>query len=725
MSWDLSVKRASIATALVAVAMSGSHANAGGKREQSLAATPVTAAAVGAFSSAASLDINELQTLGVTNLGDLSTGAVPGLMVQPGALNSSTANVTIRGLGNSSADQPGRDNGVGVIVDGISLPRSQGLNLELLDLESIEVLRGPQGALFGRNTAGGAIVVTSKKPSGELDYNQQFTYGKEYNEFRSISHVDFPEVFGVRAKISYNVNQHDGWVKNDNANDAPMRNDFWLRDNEGGRLALSWAGSDTFSADYAYEKQTLDSTQGYFQSGAERVDRSSASLYLPESTVETEAHTLTTLWQVTDNFAVKTISGFRDLEEQTFYNFDEAATLSIGDNQDQEQLSGEMQLIGNLFDGSLEFILGGSYLEEEIVYGQTRLGSNDPMGAPVLIPHTSPSPLTSFVLSDDYRTLAEVDIEALVLYAQFNYHVTEDLDLLFAVRSTEENRSSEVTIANRDIVEPTVRTAENDDDAHIDYQVGLNWAASDKLNLFVSYSTAYRSEGASLLASSSATQLYDAEEVASLEIGFDSSCWDDRLALSGSVFQATIKERQYDSLIAHNLAIDVFNSDKDIDYSGADFDVAATLAPGLVLSGTYQYLDFDDDELSDMGVVTILAPRHTGQVAFDYNLPKFEFGVVSLHLSMNSASHHYVSALANDAGSSRDIVNARIALSEIELEDDSGTLGLALWGRNINDREYLVNAVSVNGSVDGAGAPTTLRAFGEPRTYGVDLFYEF
>jgi iron complex outermembrane receptor protein len=108
----------------------------------------------------------------VTSLLDLGDGAIPSLKVAPFYSRNSALIMNIRGIGVlSDSNQPARDQGVGIYIDGVYMGRAQGLGTAIYDVENIEVLKGPQGTLFGRNTEGGAVNITTKKPSGQFKAN--------------------------------------------------------------------------------------------------------------------------------------------------------------------------------------------------------------------------------------------------------------------------------------------------------------------------------------------------------------------------------------------------------------------------------------------------------------------------------------------------------------------------------------------------------------------------
>ncbi|MBB3472364.1 TonB-dependent receptor plug domain-containing protein [Sphingomonas sp. BK345] len=138
------------------------------------------------------LDSTALRDRHVQSLGDLRDGAIPSLRVAPFYSRTSALIVNIRGVGVlADSNQPARDQGVGVYVDGVYLGRAQGLGTALYDVASLEVLNGPQGTLFGRNTEGGAVNIVTRAPSGELKLRAGAGIG-DAGAYSGEVHLDLP-----------------------------------------------------------------------------------------------------------------------------------------------------------------------------------------------------------------------------------------------------------------------------------------------------------------------------------------------------------------------------------------------------------------------------------------------------------------------------------------------------------------------------------------------------
>src|SRR5262249_54016758 len=146
----------------------------------------------------------------VQSLADLSDGAIPSLRVAPRLTSNSSLTIGIRGVGAAAdTNQPARDQAVGVYIDGVYLGRAQGLGSALFDVERIEVLKGPQGTLFGRNAEGGAISIVTKQPTGAFGMNAAVGFGN-FGAYKVEAHVDLPEVHDVSIKVDGLINTREG-----------------------------------------------------------------------------------------------------------------------------------------------------------------------------------------------------------------------------------------------------------------------------------------------------------------------------------------------------------------------------------------------------------------------------------------------------------------------------------------------------------------------------------
>jgi iron complex outermembrane receptor protein len=221
------------------------------KRETNLQRTPI---AISVANTQALTDRH------AGNLMALADGSIPSLRVATFEARNSALTVGIRGIVPFDQNQTAREPGVGVYLDGVYLGKSQGLNASLLDIERIEVLRGPQGTLFGRNTEGGAVSIITRAPTGVFGVRGTMGVGN-YGQYQGLIHLDLPAVANFAVKIDGLVDHQGATVKN------PLAGQYgWNYHNvAGGRVAARWTPIDGFTADFSYDYTKDENTPNYSQ----------------------------------------------------------------------------------------------------------------------------------------------------------------------------------------------------------------------------------------------------------------------------------------------------------------------------------------------------------------------------------------------------------------------------------------------------------------------------
>ena len=221
------------------------------RREQDLQQIPI---------SVAVFDETALAARNIGDVGDIGI-MVPNLRMAAFPYSPTTIRLFIRGVG-SNETQVTQDPSVGVYKDGIYIGRSAGLSMEIADLERVEILRGPQGTLYGRNTTGGAVNLVTAPPSGEFGIKQEIAAGNlGYWKTRTL--LDLPAWGDWSASVGYLQSSRDGLVENSGAG-----HDFGEDDKKGAILALRWRPGDKFTADYSFDWAELDFTANYYQATA-------------------------------------------------------------------------------------------------------------------------------------------------------------------------------------------------------------------------------------------------------------------------------------------------------------------------------------------------------------------------------------------------------------------------------------------------------------------------
>ena len=380
------------------------------RREQRLQEVPL---AVTALSS------ETLRDRGISSAADLGSGKVPGLNINSMFGSETAIALNIRGYGTSDPSQGTNDQPAAFYIDGINLPRAQGMAMDLITPERVEVLRGPQGQLFGRNAEAGAIQIVSKRPTGKLNGDFSGGYGN-FNTRYAKGRLDLPEIAGFRVQISGSYRAHDGYIKNTrnplleniqlythplSSFQFPVGNydqDLSQLNSHGWRVAVerdfgplnvfytydnSWAKDDQgltqFTTSSAYgtisnpngrnDPALLFTTQGMFSQApldfnAGYPTRAPyAQLYVPFIT-KSFGHSLTLTYNASDALTLKSITGLRTSRRQGGNDLSialSAVNPFAGEYLNSKTISEEVQAIYS--KGSFNLTAGAIYFQEKVI----------------------------------------------------------------------------------------------------------------------------------------------------------------------------------------------------------------------------------------------------------------------------------------------------------------------------------------------------------------------
>ena len=221
------------------------------KRETDLQETPIAMAV---------MSTETLKDRHVQSIYDLADGGVPSLRIATFEARQSALTIGIRGIVPLDANQPAREQGVGIYIDGVYLGRQHGLNAALFDVERVEVLKGPQGTLFGRNTEGGALSIVSAAPTGEFGGRISGGIGN-YGSNTMSAHINLPEFHGFSLKID-GVKQYQGATTKNPLAGAKGWNYY---DRQGVRVAARWKITPDITNDFSYDVAKDENTPFYSQ----------------------------------------------------------------------------------------------------------------------------------------------------------------------------------------------------------------------------------------------------------------------------------------------------------------------------------------------------------------------------------------------------------------------------------------------------------------------------
>jgi iron complex outermembrane receptor protein len=739
------------------------------KREQSLQETPI---AMSAFTE------KTLEEMKVSSIEGIA-GKAPNVIIVPTVGGSVNAGINIRGA-SSTVNNLSRDAAVGVYLDGVPIAKASGAIFDVADLERIEVLRGPQGTLYGKNTIGGAINLITARPTGAFGGEASVTYGNE--NLRVLrTHIDTPSLGEsgegagkVAAKVSYFRKLRDGFVENDD----PSSKDFDNQDQWSTRLALNWELDDKFSADYAYDRFELDQRPtalqivelgsygnlplfGPIARAAYSTDRedsisNDASL---QSDVAILGHALTLNYDVgalgmLGDVSLKYIGGYRTLDTDSQTDFDgTAADFSrFGLYNDFKQTTHELQWVGET--DSINYVVGAFYYKDEWDTDNPRWNGQILRGM-------------DGVVETNQRDAVD---DSTAAFGQLDWFANDWVEMTFGLRWTREtkdvNRLRVTDGLKRGTVPVTspssgvfVRDALGNAvlDANGNYQA-LNakktfsevtpmfvttFHINQDVNVYAKYATGFKSGGYNDVASTNAEfqQGFDAETMKTYEIGLKSLWLKNRVQLNAAVFYNDYEDYQADVYVPEALGIGVQNA-AQASSSGVEIELSALLTENLEFTLNYGYLDFkfdeyltpDNNDLNGNGDRTEIIDVKGDRVV-PYNMRNnvssglrysrdVGFGTALARLDYTFRDKHYFSGDPNSSLKPEQygLWNARVGLDDIALGGER-TLSVDLWCKNLFDKEYIVSGLVFQGTYPAKAMG--VGTFGDPRSFGIDLKLAF
>ena len=681
------------------------------------------------------------------SIASLADGSIPSLRVSPFATRTSALAIGIRGIGAAGdPNQPARDQGVGIYVDGVFLGRAQGLGTALYDVERIEVLKGPQGTLFGRNTEGGAVSIITKKPTGV--FNLDTTFGvSNFDGYNSFLHMDLPKFAGVALKIDALQTRRDGTTDN------PMRGqeNFNSFNKYGGRLSALWEPTDTFSAFYAVDSSHDGSTPYHtqllkagaamspLQKAGVSLDRRDSSILggpLEPSVGETNGHLLTLDWKPLDNFELKSITSYRELEQGQFDQglIDGISFFTVPNGPfgryslaqfDQHQFSQELQALGSTSE--VQYVLGLFYYTESVSdNAQTpfmNLWNADGTGY-TLNPATNPLNLSRVTV--DRASRAWTDSLGVFGQATWTPSAMDNLHLTVGGRYTEDDKSGQLFTLNGARSNLAFDAAWD----RFDPMVNLAYDLSDDIMIYAKYSTGFKAGGAN--SRSLTYRPVGPEEVTATELGIKSQFWEDRVRINVALLSSEIRDKQMDFFYpflvggSQRTVSDTTNASTDGQSKGAELEVNFAPVENLVLGLNYAYTNIDSlvapnpyaPGLAPSRVLPLFAPKDAGSVSIDYTIPVGMAGL-RLHLDGNWSDGYYTSEIEQTLTDDYFVVNGRLVLADVPIGNQGTTADFSLWARNLLEEDYIFYK-SAN-----ATTGVTFGVFNDPRAFGLDMRVRF
>lgn len=556
-------------------------------------------------------------------------GAAPGLYIETS--NGRLApRFYLRGLGNAdftaAASQP-----VSLVFDDVPMEKSALKAFPLFDMADIEVIRGPQGTLFGRNTTAGIVKVDTRRPTEETEGYVNFS-GGNYGTLNAEGAVGGTLVEGVlTGRISVLSQRRDDWVDNDFTGESDALGGFSVG---AARVQLQWTPSDRFTALLMHQRQDQQGTTSLFRANVLSQGSNSLNDNYDRDTVfydggdnnpggmESHGTTLKMDWDI-GQYTLTSISSYQDITDRfgrgdidggfgcvftctgpagpagtPFSPFSSPFVVNVdtGGAIDLEQLTQEIRLASN-FDGPVNYQVGVFYFEDDF-FG---VSSNQSAGATVFAPGST----------------SKIDNTTVAFFGQGSYDINERLTVTAGVRYTDDEKDAEnvrFTPAGTEVLPPISL-----DDDNVSWDLAFSYAVNDGGQLYGRIASGFRAPTIQdRLEDDPTVTTADSETILSYEVGYK-ALWE-RVRLNAAAFYYVIDDIQLTAVGGASNSTSLLNADEGVGY-GVEFEFEYVPLDNLVLSGGFGYnkTEINDSDLAvapcGSGLCTVRDPLTAGGLA--------------------------------------------------------------------------------------------------------------
>jgi iron complex outermembrane receptor protein len=714
------------------------------KREESMQNVPISVTALG----------EQLKRSTVRDLRDVQN-YVPNVVIDKVGANNG-ASISIRGVSFQETDKS-LDPPAGVILDGVYMGVVAGGLLNNFDIQRIEVLRGPQGTLFGKNTTAGALNIIRTAPTREWGAKVKVGAGSwDKREIQAIVNTPLTENGGLKLYAS--MNEHDGYIENNYIGDDVGSVDYAQF---GATVAFNL--TETFDLSFTAERIEDDSEVGAFAnfntaanlvclvsvggfapagipgdasgapfgSGCMDLDSQSgednSSANEPNtSEVTNNQFNLTMNWALGDDWIATSITGYVDREEafRAEYDASQVEFLHIDATQDYSQFSQEIRINGDIND-DINLTAGLYYWNSEYDQFQESFDMWYYLG----IGFGPEGELWPGAVSSQIDSTGENT--AYAAFASMDWGLTDKLSLNLGGRVTQEERKLTITTPNFMLnpmrIEIVPHGPEQDfkeDWTEFSPRIALTYNVNDDMMFFGSFSSGFKSGGFF-----ARTQVvdninsYDPEYVDTYELGVKSEWLDNRVRFNATAFYSDYSDKQEEVItnLGDGNVITIVNNAADVEIAGLEFELTAQITSGLsgflnvgILDAEFSDFtisDNDGNEVDNSGLELRNAPEQTVGAGLDYFLP-LSFGEVSAHYNYQWRDEYHT-MLDNDPRGLVDAGGFHNASIDFTFADH---YKISAYGRNMGDERY-ARVIDIGITAFGNYSP--------PEHYGIELSAEF
>lgn len=632
----------------------------------------------------------------------------PNVVFVPISISPTSVAPYIRGIGNF-AQEPSQDPPIAISVDGVYLAQISGSLIDVFDASQIEVLRGPQGTLQGRNSPGGAINVTTRRPGDVFAARFDASYGN-YNDIQIKGAVDLPFSETISAKAAFMISDRDGYVKN-----ITTGRRLGDQKNFAGRVGLLFRPTDNFdlyvTGDYSKDRSRQPGMR-FAGSFPDRVPQACSVFNLcdPNPRFTSTANydprrQFFEGWGLTANAnldlggaTITSVTGYRKAEDHQWVDVDATAADIFGlEDRDlrTKQFSQEIRIAsdkgGQPEAGQLDWVVGVFYMNSKFKMFQRQR-------------------IFGGALGQSYR---DQTLKSYAIFGQATFNITEQLSVSAGARQSWDDK----VLHSQPIGSPVVGEFKADFD-NLSLELGAEYRFSPTAMAYARFSQGYRSGGINGAASRLIdVNAYGPEKVDAYEFGIKTEWFDRRLLVNLTAFRSNYKDLQRNIIVtdANNNVLSNISNQGKARMQGFEAEIRFRVSDQLNIWGNYGYLHarYLDPAFRQFDV--IYAPAHTGSAGFDFTIPVRDADRFVLTGDVNFKSRFNATTNTLQVGE-QDAYAIVNATATYRFADDRFSIGA--YGRNLTNSYYITTAT------DNGGLSNWV-VEGAPRTYGVRFTANF
>lgn len=695
------------------------------KRAESLSDAPATIAVV---------NEDKLRAVAVTSANELN-GVVPGLVMMAGV--GGGPGVTFRGLGSNSA-LFSVESSVALFVDGVYSAHTRDYVTPIYDLQRVEMVKGTQGTLLGKNTTLGAITMVTRRPGDDLGVSLETSYDFKTNTPRIEAAVDLPINDQLKARISGLFIDDGGYVRNPYSGQQPDTRDV------SGRLSLAWTPTPDFDATFIYQHDDHEQTgqplevlrdavvgltlanralatgQTDFEGRPDRRSESGSDAFgagvpagrTPYDNQVSDRFNLIANWRV-GGHTLTSQSAYVDWQVERLSDLDflKANLLNLGDNEKNQQYSQEFRLTSPS-EGRLTYLAGVYYFYNDWTLNRLLYGFQ-------------PSALFGSALS-----LYNQKTETISAFGQANYALTDKLNASVGLRYTNETKDATLfrpagagNLGGAFPAYPRTKLTNKEED--VDGDIGLQYKIEPGRMVYVSASKGSKGGGFQNSPTTVAGAPYTGETAYTVEAG--GKFVFDRASLDVAVFQTTVENFQFSrtAVVGNPGVAQTVVTNLDVRSRGVELNGSLRVIEGLRLSGGVVYADSVFTEtvpaapavpVAVDGLRQPRAPKWSGNLDANFTRPLTDELTLNVLGSLEFMSKTYFQP---NVGVNLDAplrdgfgkVNLRVAV-----ENEAAGWEIALLGKNLTDVTEPQFVTSVSGTGAGGNTPAWYGIVNPPRS---------